>query len=263
MFHHAVLYDVSMVKPRMKGSGMKRTLTYLMTLAILTGFTIEASAKKREPEKRDVEKEMEKLGGEHYVEDMKIRFVGSIEVADDEYYHIFSARLPGDGGYHLIIYDNVPSYVGFYQTEFEPVGIGEYGVEIDNGVIDPATEAPLYATVPLDDTGPPARIQISGQQMPSTFVPAPEPEPEPEPEVTATPSSSSSSSKVARPKKTPKYREWDVTVGDTVVHVESAIFVDLKDGKVTIKDGKTNRQVTRPIADFSETDKAYMRGLYE
>lgn len=240
---------------------MKRIFTTALILALVLGIAHDGFAKKRVPSKRDVERELLKLGGEHSPEGMKIREVGSIEVGDDMYFHVFSGRLEDDAGYHLIIFDNTPQYVGYYQIAFEAQEVGPNAVMIDTGDFDPATEAPLYKEINIDASGPAARIQING--IPSKFVKPPEPEVATPDAASSSPAAPAASNRPApgTPKRKPEYRTWHVTVGDQVVEVESAVFININKGNVTIKSGKNGKSVTRPVSDFSEEDKAYLKDL--
>jgi len=251
---------------------MRRKLTGVLTLAILIGVVAisMASVKKRGPDKREVEGVLKKIGGTHFQEGMKIREVGMIETEINEsedvggikaYYWVFCTLLPDDSGYHVIIFDNEPRYLGYYKTELNPRECGEKTIVFDQGDFDlgadPITGEADKWSVEIPSSGPPPRINING---PKEFVAAPtieevkEQKKEEREEAAATAS-------VSTKKLEPEYRSWKIKVGEKMITVESAIFMEYKGGLVTIKDAKTGRTVTLPVRDFSEADQKYLREL--
>lgn len=249
---------------------MNRKLVSYLTLAIVLGFvsvTLAGYPKKRQPSsKRDVEKALEAAGGDHNPEKIKIKDIGYLKTGTEEpeetsWFWIYSGQLDDKSGYHLIIFDNTPKYLGYYLVTAEPRDTD--GKEYINLYTDENVDengVPLPKTVPFDESGPPKRIQ-DANGMPVKFVPAPPPAAPEKSTSGSSSSTSSASSSSSGPKMEPEYRSWHITIGEKVIEVESAIFVELKNGNVTIKDAKTGRTVTKPIAAFSDEDKEYLKQL--
>ncbi len=253
-----------MVETNNERIGMKKSLAYILILACSLGFVLNSQAgpKKREPSRSEVKNILKKIGEKHYPEDMRISQVGMLrmdsEDTDTAYYWIYCGTIR-DGGYNVIIFNNVPEYLGFYNTQYNPCEVGDDYItfdmaDADLGYPDPITDRSGYYSVRLDEKGPPKRITLNG---PVNFVPAPtEAETEKKEAKKSSTKDDSSSDKME-----PDYRSWKIKVGTKFIEVESAIFVEYKDGKVTIKDGKTGRTVTKPVTDFSDEDKEYLKEL--
>jgi hypothetical protein len=256
---------------------MRRTLTYILSLAIIIGFAEKslAAAKKRDLDKREVTSDLRKFGGDHYFEDMKIRELGGIETDIDEeeddgairaYYWIYFCELPDNAGYRVIIYDNEPRYLGYYEVTLVPLELGEESIVFDQGDSDmgsdPVTGETDRWSVKIPASGPPKRITMG---VPIEFNAAPTIEEIQEKDKAARAAAAEEASSSARPsakkKITPEYRSWTIKYGNKMITVESAIFVEYKGGMVTIKDAKTQRTVSRPLRDFSEEDQKYLRQL--
>lgn len=257
---------------------MKKTFAYILAAAFAIGLisTADASMKKREPDRRDVEKRLKKIGGEHYVEEMEVDDLGRVdtELEDDSakaYYWIFVGELPDDAGFHLIIYDNEDNYLGFYRVKNEPTECGDgyiaFEIEDTGGEPDPMTDRTDTKSIRLQGKGPEQRITMSTPEgTPAEFVKAPtmeevEAKVKAEREAAAEDSATTTSSKPAPKKLKPEYRSWKVKHGDRMITVESAIFVKYKNGKVTIKNAKNGKTATIPLKNFSEADQKYLKEL--
>lgn len=230
-------------------------LAFALTAGIVSG-SLAADEKKNDPSKSEVEDILEEIGGDHLPERMKINELGSVET-DKTYYHIFYGSLK-KGGYHLIFFDNTPAYLGYYVITLEPSDYGEGEIYLRQG-----SGAPV--TIPIGDEGPTDKLRIGSTGMTAKFIPAPVKE-EPVVEETTDGASSTAATSTSAPPKEPKkpeYRPWTITMGGTVVNVESAIFVEMKDGKVTIKNAKNGKLATVKASALSDADKEYLRDLLQ
>ncbi len=255
---------------------MNRTLRFLLASAVIACFVTSspASPKKRDPDKRDVDSILKKIGDKHYFEDMKVRDIGMIKTDIDEdqdaggikaYYWVYSTPLPEDAGYRLIIFDNEPRYLGYYDVLMSPMECNGKYIVLDQGDFDqgadPVTGETDRWSVEVPVNGPRKRITAPGPNGPAEFVAAPtieevKEQKKEERQEAAEQAGSSSSQKMV-----PEYRSWHIKIGDKVIKVESAIFIEYKGGEVTIKDAKTGRTVTKPIRDFSDEDQKYVKQL--
>lgn len=230
-------------------------LAFALAAGIVSG-SLASDERKNDPSKSEVEDILEEIGGDHFPERMKINKLGSVET-DKTYYHIFYGSLK-NGGYNLIFFDNTPAYLGYYVVSLEPVDYGEGEIYLRQG-----SGSPVVITI--SDDGPPAKLRIGSTGATAKFVPAPEEE-EPEVEEPAAGASSTAATSSSAPPKEPKkpeYRSWTITMGGTVVNVESAIFVEMKDGQVTIKNAKNGKLATVKASTLSDADKDYLRDLLQ
>ena len=67
----------------------------------------------------------------------------------------------------------------------------------------------------------------------------------------------------SKPKKKPEYRSWTINKDGQALAIETAIFVELKDGDITIRDGKKGLVATVPVKSLSAADKEYLRDLLQ
>jgi len=231
---------------------MNNFTTVIATVAFSLGIvsnTLAADVKKNAPSKSTVEKTLKEIGGEHFPEKMKISELGSIET-DTTYYHIFVGTLK-NGGYHYIFYDNTPTYLGYYEISYEPYDYGE-------GEIYLSLTSDSRITVPITDAGPTDKLRLGSTGETVTFVKAPVIE-KPEVEETTTKRSIGGPQKA---KKATDYRPWTITMSGKAIEVE-AIFVEMKDGQVTLKSAKNGQLATVPLKAFSNADKAYLKDILE
>ncbi len=232
---------------------MNNFSTVVAAIALSLGIvssTPAADVKKNAPSKSKVEDILEEIGGEHFPEDMKVSFCASVET-DTTYYHIFCGTLR-KGGYHYIFFDNTPTYLGYYLISYEYYDYGESEFYL-------SLTSDSRITIPMTDAGPPPQLRLGSTGETVTFVKAPIKE-EPVAEVTT---SKSSIGGPQRAKKATEYRPWTVTMGGNVIEVESAIFVEMKDGQVTLKSAKNGQLANVPAKSLSAKDKAYLKDILE
>ncbi|MCK4564378.1 MAG: hypothetical protein KAU94_06870, partial [Verrucomicrobia bacterium] len=100
---------------------MKRALGIMMVGALVASMatTAEAKSEKKNTPKntRAAEEAVKAAGAEHFPEKMKFRKVGSLK-AGETYFHIYCGVLTKSGGYHAIVFDNTPTYLGYYKTQY-------------------------------------------------------------------------------------------------------------------------------------------------
>ncbi|WP_372795825.1 SHD1 domain-containing protein [Pontiella sp.] len=240
---------------------MRKLLTTLICTTIAaTGMLSAQAAKKNDPDKKEVEKLLKEIGGEHYVERMKIRDFCSMRYempdGEDGYWHVLSGQLK-EGGYHVIIYNNVPEYLGFYKVDFEPEEYEEGKIMLNSGDADEDGNA-YYFDLPIPSKGPAQTVRIDG--VPSKFVKNPRLEkkegggPALAGGIPAVPKEKSASGEVI------DYRDWTINMGGKAVTV-NAIFVKVERGKVTIKNAKNGREAEIPGSALSDEDKEYVRRI--
>lgn len=241
---------------------MRKLLTALIctTLAATSMLSAEARTKKNEPDKREVEKFLKELGGEHWVDRMRVRDFCSLkfegEDGEDDYYHILTGDLK-KGGYHIIIYNNVPEYLGFYQVEFEPAEYEEGLIRLDSGDSDGDGDTKYY-DVPIPNKGPAPSIRIDG--VPTKFVKNPQLEEKSKAAADGTPIIPVVEKEKAASGEVIDYRDWTITIGGKEVTV-NAIFVKVEKGKVTIKNAKNGKEAEIPGSALSDADKEYVRRI--
>jgi len=224
-------------------------LTAVCLAGIISSTFAAADVRKNKPSRRDVEKILEEIGGDHYPEHMQVSSIGSVKT-DSTYYHVFCGTLR-QGGYHLIFFDNTPKYLGYYLISLEPTGYGE-------GEIYLYLTSSSTVTIPIGDDGPPEKLRIGDTGMqPAIFVPAPVKK---EPEADQTAGKGTGSIKT---KKKVEYRAWTITKNGQQLHIESAVFVEIKNGDVIIKSGKNDMVATVPMNSLSDKDKAYVKDLFQ
>jgi len=225
---------------------------------------IEAyAAKKNDPDDDEVEEILKDVGGDHMVEDMKINDLCSLEFENEEtdeevFYHIYVGTLR-KGGYHLIVFDNKPEYLGYYRTNFEPAEYGEYEIMLDSGESDEDGNTTWY-TVPFTIKGPADKIRIDG--TPVSFIKNPKREDEAKKK-----SGGNDSTKLVVPEKEKSasgeiidYRDWTITMKGKQITV-SAKFEKIEDGKVYIKNAKNGVVAGVPGSALSAEDVEYVKRI--
>jgi hypothetical protein len=241
---------------------MKRSITVFICATIATAallpFNALAGTKKNDPDKKEVLKEIEEIGGDHYVEKMKVSQLCNLkfEAADgeDDYYHIYNASLK-EGGYRIIIYNNKPEYLGFYTSPYEGVDYEEGAILLDSGESDEDGNS-VYFNLPIPNKGPAAKVRIDG--TPVSFVKNPKLE---EAEKAAgdmaaggipvVPKETSASGEVI------DYRDWTITMQGKEITV-NAKFEKVEKGKVYIKNAKNGKVAAIPGSALSDADKEYV-----
>jgi hypothetical protein len=242
---------------------MKKTLTTLIcaTIAAYSLFPLNASArvKKNEPDKRDVAKFLEELGGEHFVERMKVKDLCTLEFEDandDEvYYHILVATLR-EGGYRIIIYDNKPEYLGYYSTDLDPTDYEKDRVLLDSGESD-SDGNNIFIALPLTIKGPPAALNLNG--IPTKLIKNPKLTVEKTTEDTtggipAVPKETSASGEEI------DYRDWKITMQGKEITV-NAKYEKIEGGKVYIKNAKNGVVAAIPGSALSPEDQEYVKRI--
>ncbi|MDH3981890.1 MAG: hypothetical protein OES84_03205 [Kiritimatiellaceae bacterium] len=235
---------------------MKKRLATVMCIALAAIFastTVNAkNEKKNAPKKKEVEKLLKEIAGDHYVEKMKIYEVGSIKVKPT-YYHVFSGILR-KGGYRIIIYDNTPKYLGFYTTDYEPCDYEE------GAVLMKQSDGETYYKLTIGSKGPADRANIGG--IPTKFTKNPKLE-----EEAKTAEAEAGTGKLVVPEKEKSktgevidYRDWKITMKGREITV-NAIFVKFEKGKVTIKDAKRGKEAIVPGNALSDEDKEYVKRI--
>jgi hypothetical protein len=230
-------------------TSISRLILIAACSAGILSSTFAANVGKNKPSRKEVEQILEEIGGDHFPEKMKVSPIGPVET-DSTYYHVFYGTLK-KSGYHLIIFDNEKTYLGYYLITLEPTGYGE-------GEIYLKLTSDSTIAVQIPDEGPLEKFNISELAQQATFVRAPvKEEPEEEEIVTSTDNTP------AKVKKVPEYRPWNITKDNKVRHVPSAIFVEIKDKDITIRNAKNGQVATFPISAFSAEDRAYLKDLLQ
>ena len=237
-----------------------RTAFILVTIAAMGMLTAEA-AKKNDPDKKEVLKLMEEIGDVHFEERMKVNDLCSLKFEDasgeDSFYHIYVGTLK-KGGYHVIVYNNVPEYLGFYKVEYEPSDYEEGTILLDSGDSDEDGNT-SYFNLPIPDNFKGATVRIDG--VPTKFVKNPQLE-----EKAAGSALAKTGGIPVVPKETSAsgevidYRDWKITMNGKEITV-NAIFVKVDKGKVTIKNSKNGREAQIPGSALSDEDKEYVRRI--
>ena len=212
----------------------------LLLLCILLSISCDiALAEKKNPPKNDdaIELALSEAGKDHFPEDLKFDEIGTIKHLET-YYHAFVGYLK-TGNYRILIFDNMPTYLGFYTVEFEPVDYEESTILLDDG-------ADGYFNVRLGKDGPLENILIDG--LKTTFVK----------------NEKAESKTEALTKKEEKikieYRDWTFNVkGQT--RSARAIFIKKVGSKVFLKDEKRGITKDFPFSMLSKQDVEYLRSI--
>lgn len=239
---------------------MTKKITALLCAIAVTGLLTAEAVKKNDPSKKEVEALMKEIGGDHYQERMKFNDLCSLKYEDstgeDNYWHIYVGETKKDG-YHVIIYNNVPEYLGFYKSNYEPVDYEEETVLLDSEESD-SEGGTIYIKLPISAKGPALKVRDGS----TLFEFKKNPLLEPEDKVTAAatggipavPKQTSATGKVI------DYRDWKITMKGREITV-NAIFVKLEKGNVTLKSAKNGRETSIPGSALSEEDKEYVRSI--
>ncbi len=235
---------------------MKKTLATMVAMTLAMGVATNALAKteKKNPPRnsRAVEEALKEVDGEHYPERMKVSGSKMPIKAGDTYYHCFSGTLK-EGGYHVIIFDNTPKYLGFYKTKFEPYDYEEGALMLNSGECDEdGNDIPFL--LPITAKGPADKVNINGVVTP--FVKNPNLEAKKEPGgVPAGPAKVATKEGKAL---VPEYREWTINMRGKQMKF-TAIYVQKSGTKVTLKEQKRGLSNDFPIAALSKEDQAYLK----
>jgi hypothetical protein len=241
---------------------MKKLLTTFIcaTLASFTLLPLNAAAgtKKNDPNKKEVEKILKEAGDTHYVEKMKISSLCSLKFEDasgeDDFYHIYNASMKA-GGYRIVIFNNEPKYLGYYETEYEGADYEEGAVLLDSGDSDEDGNTTYY-NLPIPNKGPADKVRIDG--VPTAFVKAPGADSKKESGLGKAAGGGATAAVVDE--NAPQYRDWKITIQGKE-RVYNAIFVSAEKGKVTIKDSKRGKNATVPVSALSSEDVEYLKKI--
>lgn len=239
------------------------TVTTAAAISLCAVSAVAKSVKKNDPDKRDVLKELEEIGGEHYVERMKINQVGSLKIekpdGKETYYHVYNVTLK-KAGYRIVIYDNTPTYLGYYPSDFEAVDYEDEAILLDSTETD-SEGGTEYYRLPIPSKGPADRAKIN--KVPTKFVKNPKLEAKNtvatgETPILVVPKEKSSTGVEI------DYRDWKITIQGKE-RIYNAKFVSKsKDGrKVKIIDSKRGRTAEVPISALSDDDKEYLKSIGE
>jgi phosphoribosylformylglycinamidine (FGAM) synthase PurS component len=267
---YLILYCLCVSRPSMgtrqkENVDMKKWMTLLtVTLLSFTSINAQAKTKKNDPDKKTVEKILKEVGGEHYVDKMRINQVCSMEMenaaGEEVYYHVYNISLR-EGGYRIAFFDNTPNYLGFYKSEFEATDYEEGAILLDSGDSDEEGNTSFF-TLPVGIAGPASKVRIDG--VPTPLVKNPKLDPKANGETgengggpIAVPQPKSASGKDI------EYRDWKITIQGKERDY-NAIFVE-KSGatSIKIKDSKRGMTATVPISSLSRDDQAYLKEIGE
>ena len=213
-----------------------RLLTICLLLSITSGI---AHAEKKNPPKNDdvIETALTQAGKDHYPEDFKFDEIGTIK-HEDTYYHAFIGYLK-TGNYRVLLFNNTPTYLGFYTVEYEPVDYEESAVLLDDG-------ADGYFNLRIGKDGPLESALVDG--LKTTFV-------KNEQVIVE-----NQNMEDEMPKITIAYRDWTFNVkGQT--RSARAIFVKKVGSKVFLKDEKRGITKDFPFGMLSKQDVDYLRSI--
>lgn len=233
---------------------MNKTLltTLCMTMAISMTSTTWAKTKKNGPRNTSaVENALEEASEGHNPEKIKISEIGSVE-SGDTFFHIYNGYVKKEG-YRILVFDNTPTYLGYYPTDLEPVDYEEGAVLLDSG-----DNGDSYTPLPIPSTGPGKRgIQLETGEM-IKFVA--------NKNLEKKENASTGNKAIAVPKEKSKsgmeidYREWTISMKGKKIPFR-AIFVKKEGSAIFLKDEK--RGITRdfPFSKLSTEDKKYIQKL--
>ncbi len=235
---------------------MKKTFAPMIAMALATGIAMNgmAKAEKKNPPKstRAVVDALKEVGGEHYPEKMKVSSKMPVEVGET-YYHCYTGTLR-KGGYRIIIFDNTPQYLGFYNCEYEPCDYEEGALMLDSGESDDDGNQLTY-TVSIPRKGPSSKISIDGVVSP--FVKNPKLE-EKKGDATTTAAGPAKVATKDGKELVPEYREWTIRMKGREIKF-TAIYIKKSGSKVTLKEQKRGKENDFSIAALSKEDQAYLK----
>ncbi|MDF7799929.1 hypothetical protein P4C99_10670 [Pontiellaceae bacterium B1224] len=236
---------------------MKKTLATIICATIATSALLPlnsmARTKKNDLDRREVDVILEEIGGDHIVENMKVRYMCSLKFEDasgeDDYYHIYNGYLK-KGGYRIIIFNNVPEYLGYYPSDWEGIDYEEGAILLDSG-----GDSPYLLRIP--DAGPAANVRIDGN--PIKFVENPKLKEEKK-EVDTSGALPAVPKEIAASGEEIDYRDWKITMQGKEITV-NAKFEKVEGGKVYIKNAKNGKVAGIPGSALSEEDQEYVKRI--
>ncbi|MAS98688.1 MAG: hypothetical protein CMF29_07195 [Kiritimatiellaceae bacterium] len=212
----------------------------LLTIFLLLSMTCcIANAEKKNPPKNDdiIEAALIEAGKDHFPPDFKFDEIGTIK-HEDTYYHAFVGYLK-TGNYRVLLFDNTPTYLGFYTVEYEPVDYEESAVLLDDG-------ADGYFNLRIGKEGPLENILVDG--LKTSFV------------TNDQAPAEKQSMEEEKPKITIAYRDWTFSVKGQSRSAR-AIFVKKLGSKVYLKDEKRGITKDFPFGMLSKEDIDYLRSI--
>jgi hypothetical protein len=222
---------------------MKKIVNLMIITAFMVSFSgsIEAKSERKNPPKgKVVEQALVAAGTPHFPSKMKVGNIGSIKF-QETYYHAFCGALENDQ-YRAILFDNKENYLGYYESEYEPIETEEGGLVLDINGED-------THSIPLEKNGPKKRVKILGTWV--SFV-----KNDRTTSVPNTTESDSASIKLVQP----EYREWVLINHGKEIPVE-AIFVKKIGNKVTLQKKSDGRSKEFPMSMLSRADQDYVEKL--
>ena len=254
----------------------------LSTILIWSAASItQAATVKENPPKdrRVVEQILKDIGDKHWPEGgMKITEVGSIKT-ETTYFHVFQGEVKGTDMYRYLIFDNTPTYLGYYELQYPATDVEEGALIVY--CEDEAGEGDGLFRVNFTDKGPPSGFMVS-QASPS-FVKVPQPEKPAEEEAQAATTTEEvqpgmneeapQQAPVIEEKKEAEYRDWHITKScvnpdtgqkEPRVLTVYAKFVERDGAKnIIIMCSKNGQTASIPIGAISEEDKAYLAEFFQ
>lgn len=225
-----------------------KILTRIMLAGVLVTHIALAGEKKNDPDKRDVEESLQKLGETHFPKGMKTYKLGSLKT-EESYYHIFVGELKGGYNYRVIVFDNTPKYVGYYELDRRPTDI-EPGAIIFR--IEGSDDNQIKFT---DKNGPQSNPRIEGRAV--KFIEAPQPEKKSTLVTGGEENMDEEDSTDENAKTKPAFREWTLTIKGKEYKVR-AIYVSQTFGKVKLRAEASGAENEFPISSLSKDDQAYI-----
>ncbi len=257
---------------------MKKISAWILVVAVAMGAVLSsmaAEAKKNKPKnRRAVELILEEIGGDHNPEKMKVTEVGSVET-DTSWFHIYSGYLRKEYEYRIIIFDNTPRYLGYYQTKYRPENVEQDAIIL----FDETSGRRLKC--PLKDPGPLRAVIFNETGDTANFVKGPEPE---KPEATTDNAGDAAQTDTSLPgeeqdqgaateeqkpeekkpeAKKAEYRSWTIRRNGETIRF-SAVFVEMKDRKtIVVKSSKNGNTADILLTELSPADRQYLQDLLQ
>ena len=227
----------------------KKLITALsMTIAISMATTTWAKNKKNAPRNNSaIEKALEEASEGHAPEKMKISKIGPVETGET-FYHAYTGIVKKEP-YRILIFDNKPSYLGYYSTELEPVNYEEGAILLKQGN--------SIARIPIPEKGPAAKIQLDSGVIIRFFK---------NKNLTVKKEESTETKAIAVPTEKSKsgmeinYREWTISMNGKKIPFR-AMFVKKEGSKVFLKDEKRGITKDFSFSKLSLEDRKYIQKL--
>lgn len=211
--------------------------THLIILSLICIITLSYAEYKNAPKNdRAVEEALKEAGGNHYSENFKFDDIGTIK-HNDTFYHAY-VGYNKDGTYRIILFNNIPKYLGYYSSEYEPIDYEESAVLLDDGA-----DGNFFVRIGKD--GPLENILIDGVKTPFVIN-----------EKSNIKESDVKMVQISKP--IIGYRTW-VLKGKPY----ECIFVKKTGSKIFLKEKSRGKTLPFSERDLSEKDKEYLKSLGE